>query len=58
MMESSYSLNNFEKIYLHLSTENQEKLDSGFASELITSDIQEKTASEVVESLSRLNRIL
>ena len=54
MMESSYSLNNFEKIYLHLSTENQEKLDSGFASELITSDIQEKTVSEVVELIKQI----
>jgi hypothetical protein len=54
MMESSYSLNSFEKIYLHLSTENQEKIDSGFASELLTTDVQEKTVSEVVELIKQI----
>jgi hypothetical protein len=54
MMESSYNFNSFEKIYLHLSTENQEKLDFRFASELITTDIQEKTLSEVVELIKQI----
>ena len=54
MMGSNYSLNSFEKIYLHLSTDNQEKIDSGFASELLTTDVQEKTVSEVVELIKQI----
>ncbi len=54
MMGSNYSLYSFERIYLHLSTDNQEKLDSGFANELITTDIQQKTVVEVVEIIEQI----
>jgi len=54
MMGYNYNQSNFERVYLHLSIENQEKLDLAFASELKVSDIQQKTVAEVVEMLKQI----
>lgn len=54
MMGLNNNLYSFERIYLHLSTDNQEKLDSAFANELITTDIQQKTVVEVVEIIEQI----
>jgi hypothetical protein len=54
MMGSDYIHNSMEEIYLHLPIEEREKIDFGFANELITTDIQQKTVVEVVEIIEQI----
>lgn len=54
MMGLNNNLYSFEKLYLHLSSNNQEILDTSFANKLITTDIQQKTITEVVEIIKQI----
>jgi len=54
MMRLNSEINNYERAYLHLNTENQTKIDLAFASELLSINIKEYTNLEVIEVIYQL----
>jgi len=54
MMGSNDDVYSLERIYLYLSTENQEKIDYTFASEIKEVDLQQKNREEVVSIIKQI----
>jgi hypothetical protein len=54
MMGFASEINNYERAYLHLNTENQTKIDLAFASELLSVNMQGYSNLEVVEVIHQV----